>query len=646
MKADSIITAKKEAKSYLDKYRISKNFSDLETAMHFDNTNQDIIFQYLSNLKSNNLEKYKIEVEKYKFFLEEKFCKELEITYIDHKKDLLYLVDSFRMVDSKNILDFQPVKNALEKCYSRKDKQLLGSKSKERINNLPLFDIWNDVILYLTLKIEFGDLLYLLVDYRFNDDEGDNKDDKKNNNNECNQNVMNKDEENQNVLIEEKDKNSVNKDNENGSNKKKDNIVNEHKDNQIVVNQGKVNEAMNMQNINDKKENNENEELEDEEIEDEESQDAKIKIILDVKTQKKYLTNFATFLKIYSEIIKYYLEKNEKILLFNLVNTLDQSTFYEYDTDSLERVKYYLKEIKFPEKDWESTTGVIYKSLIEIKVGSEVNTFMENYKNLFFDVLGGILKSNCVRQLVQKLSDLHKDTNNIIHIDNKYIDYLKDNIIFFPFFTSNTYGITITLNGKIMINIDYRKAKLSYQETKLYNFCVCIVTGIHESIGHFLKDYFYYLTDFLISDASPKIKIVGENNEIVIDEGGDLVEELLFLSIRNFYIHDILYILDLKNWNKNLDDFVAYFKSKKRMKLINGKKSLNSLNLSSECITLLSEFDIDEKSMQNFNTNQSLSFKKSYEQASFDLSEMKCLTHKKDNIFPKMYRKKNIMNNN
>ena len=523
---------------------------------------------------------------------------------------------------------------------------MLGSKSKERINNLPLFDIWNDVILYLTLKIEFGDLLYLLVDYRFNDDEGDNKDDKKNNNNECNQNVMNKDEENQNVLIEEKDKNSVNKDNENGSNKKKDNIVNEHKDNQIVVNQGKVNEAMNMQNINDKKENNENEELEDEEIEDEESQDAKIKIIVDVKTQKKYLTNFATFLKIYSEIIKYYLEKNEKILLFNLVNTLDQSTFYEYDTDSLERVKYYLKEIKFPEKDWESTTGVIYKSLIEIKVGSEVNTFMENYKNLFFDVLGGILKSNCVRQLVQKLSDLHKDTNNIIHIDNKYIDYLKDNIIFFPFFTSNTYGITITLNGKIMINIDYRKAKLSYQETKLYNFCVCIVTGIHESIGHFLKDYFYYLTDFLISDASPKIKIVGENNEIVIDEGGDLVEELLFLSIRNFYIHDILYILDLKNWNKNLDDFVAYFKSKKRMKLINGKKSLNSLNLSSECITLLSEFDIDEKSMQNFNTNQSLSFKKSYEQASFDLSEMKCLTHKKDNIFPKMYRKKNIMNNN
>jgi hypothetical protein len=279
----------------LDKYRSSKNFSDLENAMHMDNTNQDIIFQYLSNLKSNNLEKYKIEVEKYKFFLEEKFCKELEIKYIDHKKDLLCIIDSFRMVDSKNILDFQPVKNALEKCYSRKDKQLLGSKSKERINNLPLFDIWNDVILYLTQKIEFGDLLYLLVDYRFNDDEGDNKDDKKNNNNECNQNVMNKDEENQNVLIEEKDKNSVNKDNENGSNKKKDNIVNELKDNQIVVNQGKVNKAMNMQNINDKKENNENEELEDEEIEDEESQDAKIKIIVDVKTQKKIFNKFRNF---------------------------------------------------------------------------------------------------------------------------------------------------------------------------------------------------------------------------------------------------------------------------------------------------------------------------------------------------------------
>ncbi len=52
---------------------------------------------------------------------------------------------------------------------------------------------------------------------------------------------------------------------------------------------------MNMQNINDKKENNENEELEDEEIEDEESQDAKIKIIVDVETQKKIFNKFRNF---------------------------------------------------------------------------------------------------------------------------------------------------------------------------------------------------------------------------------------------------------------------------------------------------------------------------------------------------------------
>ena len=666
MKADSIIEAKKEAISYLDKYRKSKNFSDLENAMHFDNTNQDIIFQYLSHLKSNNLEKYDIEKEKYKFFLEEKFCAELKIKYIDHKKDLLSLIDSIRMVDSKNLLDFQPVKNALEKCYSRNDKQLLGSKSNKRINNLPLFDILNDVFLYLTLKIEFGNLLYLLVDFKFDDkddknngDEDDNKYDKKSNNNEYihnivnkeNQNLINKDKENQNVLTEnkvnmnilneEKDKNSINRDNENELNKNKDNIIKEHKDNQISVNEGKDNEAMNIvnktnENINNTKENNENEELEDEENEDSK--------IIDLESQKICLSNLASFLKIYSEIIKYYLEKNEKILVFNLVNTFDQEKFYDYDTDSLKRVKYYVKEIKFLESNLESAAGVLYKNLIEVNGQSKIESFMEKYKNLFYDVLGGILKSNCVKQLVQKLSKHHKDTNNIIRIDDKYIDYLKNNIIFFPFFTSNCYGITITLNGKIMINEDYRNAELSYQETKLYNFCVWVITGIHESIGHFLKDYFYYLTDFLISDESPTIE--GKNNEITEEEGGDLVEEILFLSLSKFYIHDILYILDIKNWEQNLDDFAAYFNSKKRMKLKKGIKSLNSLNLSSECITLLSKFDIQEKSIKNFKTDKLLSFKKSYEQASIDLSKMKCLTHKKDINFRKKYSRLKNMNNN
>ena len=57
--------------------------------------------------------------------------------------------------------------------------------------------------------------------------------------------------------------------------------------------------------------------------------------------------------------------------------------------------------------------------------------------------------------------------------------------------------------------------------------------------------------------------------------------------------------------------------------------------MSSECITLLSKFDIPEKSITNFKTDKLLSFKKSNEQASIDLSKMKCLNHKKDINFTK-----------
>ena len=95
-------------------------------------------------------------------------------------------------------------------------------------------------------------------------------------------------------------------------------------------------------------------------------------------------------------------------------------------------------------------------------------------------------------------------------------------------------------------------------------FFIWIVTGIHEAIGHFLKDYFSYLTKFVISEESASSDESSNGNI----EGGDLVEEFLFVNVKQLYSGDIFYILDKNNWNKSLSEFTSYFNSEERKKFL------------------------------------------------------------------------------
>ena len=269
---------------------------------------------------------------------------------------------------------------------------------------------------------------------------------------------------------------------------------------------------------------------------------------------------------------------------------------------------------------------------------------MEEYKTLFLEEMEKICNSNCIKELIFKLKEHNKDKNNII-LDNSnyenYINYVKNNIMFFPFFNNSIFFLTITLNGKIIINDEYRKFKVSTEEEELYNFYIWIVMGIYEVIGHFLKDYFYYLSKFIITEESGSGEESaeglgegagaregsgegsGEGSEEGSEEGldenssesieiGKLVEKILF-SGNKLYLADILYILDLKNWNKNLNEFCEYFKSGKRKKLKkNGLKEKDLLGFNEECFNILAKFKINKTDLLNFNTDVVISFKKKF----------------------------------
>ena len=350
-------------------------------------------------------------------------------------------------------------------------------------------------------------------------------------------------------------------------------------------------------------------------------------------TDTEYFQNSLSYLKIYLKILKNYISKNERMLVFKLVNILDLDDYYFADGKSLYRLNFFLNNLKLDDNRVKNLAGNLYSKLNEYYVNNDEvikkQNYLEEYKTLFFEFLENILKSKCIQELVNQLKEHNKNKNHIISSDNNYsnyINYVKNNILFFPFFNKNNFGLTITLNGKIILNDEYREILMPSSDEQLYNFFIWIVTGIHEAIGHFLKDYFSYLTKFVISEESVSSDESSNGNF----EGGDLVEELLFVNVKQLYSGDIFYILDINNWNKSLSEFTSYFNSEERKKIIEkGYTKEDILKLSKELIDLLAKFQFKKSALLNFKTNMNISLKRLNVQPIIDFSERICVTSMK-----------------
>jgi hypothetical protein len=136
------------------------------------------------------------------------------------------------------------------------------------------------------------------------------------------------------------------------------------------------------------------------------------------------------------------------------------------------------------------------------------------------------------------------------------------------------------------------------------------------------------LTRFIISEES------GSSDESSNDslEGGNIVEEYLFPNTKELYLSDILYILDITNWNKNLDDFSKFFSSNERKEIIEkGIKPKHISSLSKELINFLSKFGINKNDLYSYQTNISIRCKKFNAEPVIDLSKRICLSHRKKN---------------
>ena len=64
--------------------------------------------------------------------------------------------------------DLHLVKEALEECYPKEDKEILETKNGKRINNLPLNNLDDDIFFYLSIKVQLAKHLYFLVNFEIN----------------------------------------------------------------------------------------------------------------------------------------------------------------------------------------------------------------------------------------------------------------------------------------------------------------------------------------------------------------------------------------------------------------------------------------------------------------------------------------------
>ena len=512
----NILTARDEAMNQLSLYIKEQKEEYLQKAFDLDNTNSTIIYYTLENLERNDKTSFEELSKKYKLFLNEGDAKKLNISYIDHKQDVLSIFNSIQSMDPSKPKDITILSNSLNKHYPKEHKAILELEGKNRINNIPL-NLYDDLTFFLKIKIKLGDDLYNFVDTLYKG------------------------------IVEPNDSN----------------------EGQIAV---------------------------------------------------TFYKKLIPYLKVYTEIILFYINKNDRTLVYCLLSEVD---FSRITLGSKREVAYYINKMGVNFNEISKKTGFKIDSAY-YDFEEKIAKFTEDIKPLFFDTIEKILRSNCIKQLINKLVSHHKDDKNIITIDNNYINYIKNNVILHTFFDSDDFGFTNVVDGIIVINTRYNHVeRLQENENQLFIFCLMIISAIHEIIGHFLKDYYYYSTHFYISDESP---IKNGKKE----EGGDLVEDYLFNKIREIYIYDVLYILDILNWDKNLDDFNQFFKNDLRAKMTKNGIDFNSFKISNKCVDLLFKFNIQKSELYMIDTDISFVCRKKNENNRYmSLSNRRCSYDKK-----------------
>lgn len=224
-----------------------------------------------------------------------------------------------------------------------------------------------------------------------------------------------------------------------------------------------------------------------------------------------------------------------------------------------------------------------------LKFDSLEETHINKIKKTFEDYLIKIFTSPVIKEAYKHLCDIICPNKTIY----QYYDFLNEKDLNELFKRSRIFMFPTDFLGltepTFLIDYEYYRGFINQYEnncSKLLNLSCILVTKEHEILAHFNVRIQNYLSEKEII-LSP---LLGSNeSDKERRESGDYFEKLLYgRTLNKLYYNEILYILDLENYNCSLEQFRANFQ-KCNMESYKNSPSLNNF-LNSLQIVLNDEY--------------------------------------------------------
>ena len=294
-----------------------------------------------------------------------------------------------------------------------------------------------------------------------------------------------------------------------------------------------------------------------------------IKYIIYNKSEPVYTNKLKNYIQI---------ENNEDPMYLNLVNDygLKIEKSYKYDIDEI------IKEIKNGASINHFNEIRLYKYIkLEYYTSNNIIRYMMKFVNKFNE------KISKSKTIIEALYKIYPELKQFNLFESEFTSRLFQNALkncyFFPF-KGKIGSTTLNNSGTILFfipnktKIKENDLKLSYQ-IKFYligNLAVFLYIELHEVLVHFLRITLSKITEYeYISPRSP---------DSDRKEAGQCIEFLLFgKRVSSFSINELLFLLDVVNYNKSLEKFNEEFNN------INSKR----LNPSKELKEMLKEINLD-----------------------------------------------------
>ena len=274
----------------------------------------------------------------------------------------------------------------------------------------------------------------------------------------------------------------------------------------------------------------------------------------------EYLLNLLISNKCNDNDIKDIINKTNFKLIISNGNKFLLNGELKYDN-----IQYLCKDnfiIKYDKNIYNNTTNIINNKEELYCFDFLLNNSLSNDSlNKIKKFLKEILKSNVFNKLFKFLYDeKYKDFFN----DNDFVnEFIENYFRFIPYKSNNNCGMTDRFSSKSYIFLDEKEIlkNLSEKEIKdILKIGTIIVITVHE-INHNIYSYILHFFNYLnLSFESLRKQKIYD-----IREGGFYIELILFGKIINeISLEEVLYILNIDNYNKSLTEFQKDFMNLKQ----------------------------------------------------------------------------------